>query len=245
MKGVILAGGTGSRLRDLTKVVNKHLLPVYDQPMIYYSIDVLRSAGIKSILIVTDKRKAGDFLRLLGSGEDFGVRFTYALQDKAAGIADALYKARDFVGDEEITVILGDNIVLGDVSWLKKPLNKGARIFLKEVRDPSRYGIALLDANGHISDIVEKPKNAISNRAIIGVYQYKSMVFQLINALKPSDRGELEITDLNKQFLLKEELEYHIIRNRWIDAGIQESLLKAQLMVREYRRAKSVADNDR
>jgi len=245
MKGIILAGGTGSRLRELTKVVNKHLLPVYDQPMIYYSIDALRSAGIQSMLIVTDKRKAGDFLRLLGSGEDFGVRFTYALQDKAAGIADALSKARDFVGDDDITVILGDNIVLGDISWLKKPLNKGARIFLKEVKDPSRYGIALCDENGHIYDIVEKPKNTTSNKAVIGIYQYKSRVFHLIDALKPSDRGELEITDVNRQFLLNGDLEYYIIRNRWIDAGTQESLLKAQLMVRDYRRAESKPENGR
>lgn len=243
MKGVILAGGTGSRLREITKVVNKHLLPVYDQPMIYYPIDMLRSAGILSILIVTDKRKAGDFLRLLGSGEDFGVRFTYALQDKAAGIADALYKARDFVGDDDLTVILGDNIVLGDVSWLKKPLNMGARIFLKEVKDPYRYGIAVFDGRGDIGDIIEKPKNIQSNKAVIGVYQYKSRVFHLIDSLKPSERGELEITDLNKQFLVNKDLEYCIIRNKWIDAGIQESLLRAQLMVREYRRAKSKLDN--
>ena len=234
MKGVVLAGGTGSRLRELTKVVNKHLLPVYNKPMIYYPIETLRSAGITSIMVVTDKRKAGDFLHLLGSGKEFGVRFTYGLQDSAAGIADALEKARDFVGSENVTVILGDNILLGEVSWLDTPLSKGARIFLKEVSDPYRYGIAELAEDGSIKNIVEKPQDSISKKAVIGVYQYTNRVFNLIEDLKPSERGELEITDLNKYFLSNGDLEYKIIKNKWIDAGVLDSLLKAQLMVRDF-----------
>jgi glucose-1-phosphate thymidylyltransferase len=234
MKGVILAGGTGSRLRELTKVVNKHLLPVYNKPMIYYPIETLRSAGITSIMVVTDKRKAGDFLHLLGSGKEFGVRFTFGLQDSAAGIADALEKARDFVGSENVTVILGDNILLGEVSWLDTPLSKGARIFLKEVSDPYRYGIAELAEDGSIKDIVEKPQDSISKKAVIGVYQYTNRVFNLIEDLKPSERGELEITDLNRYFLSNGDLEYKIIKNKWIDAGVLDSLLKAQLMVRDF-----------
>ena len=236
MKGVILAGGTGSRLKDLTKVVNKHLLPVYDKPMIYYPIESLRSADITSIMVVTDKRKAGDFLRLLGSGKEFGVRFTYGLQDNAAGIADALEKARDFVGNDDVTVMLGDNIVLGDITWLKTPLSKGARIFLKDVSDPYRYGIAEFGEDGSIKDIVEKPQNSISKKAVIGIYQFKSRVFDMIDKLKPSERGELEITDLNRYFLLTGDLEYVIIKNKWIDAGVHESLLKAQLIVKEFRK---------
>ena len=234
MKGVILAGGTGSRLKELTKVVNKHLLPVYNKPMIYYPIETLRSADITSIMVVTDKRKAGDFLHLLGSGKDFGVRFTYGLQDNAAGIADALEKARDFVGGENVTVILGDNILLGDVGWLNAHLTKGARIFLKDVDEPYRYGIAEFGKDGSIRDIVEKPQNSISKKAVIGIYQYTSKVFNLIDDLKPSERGELEITDLNRYFLSNGDMEYKIIKNKWIDAGVIDSLLKAQLMVREF-----------
>lgn len=243
MKGVILAGGTGSRLKELTKVVNKHLLPVYDKPMIYYPIESLHSAGITSIMVVTDKRKAGDFLRLLGSGKEFGVRFTYGLQDNAAGIPDALEKARDFVGNDDVTVILGDNIILGDITWLKKPLSKGARIFLKDVPDPYRYGIAQLGDDGSIKDIVEKPQHSVSKKAVIGIYQYKSKVFDLIDTLRPSERGELEITDLNRYFLSNGDLEYTIIKNKWIDAGLHESLLKAQLMVKEFRKKNTSCDS--
>lgn len=242
MKGVILAGGTGSRLKELTKVVNKHLLPVYDKPMIYYPIENLRSAGITSIMVVTDKRKAGDFLRLLGSGKELGVRFTYGLQDNAAGIPDAFEKARDFVGNDEVTVILGDNIILGDVAWLKKPLSKGARIFLKDVSDPYRFGIAQLRDDGSINNIVEKPQHSVSKKAVIGIYQYKSKVFDLIDTLRPSERGELEITDLNRHFLSIRDLEYTVIKNKWIDAGLHESLLKAQLMVKEFRKKTQPSD---
>ena len=210
--------------------------------MIYYPIENLRSAGITSIMVVTDKRKAGDFLRLLGSGKELGVRFTYGLQDNAAGIPDALEKARDFVGNDEVTVILGDNIILGDVAWLKKPLSKGARIFLKDVSDPYRFGIAQLRDDGSINNIVEKPQHSVSKKAVIGIYQYKSKVFDLIDTLRPSERGELEITDLNRHFLSIRDLEYTVIKNKWIDAGLHESLLKAQLMVKEFRKKTQPSD---
>lgn len=236
VKGVILAGGTGSRLHELTRVVNKHLLPIYDKPMIYFPINTLHEAGIDSIMIVTDKRKAGDFLRLLGSGEKFGVRFTYGLQDNAAGIADALIKARDFVGDDVMTVILGDNLVFGPANWLRKDLNSGCRIFLKEVDEPNRFGIATLNDDGKIKNIVEKPASTSSRLAVIGVYQFRSDVFDVISTIKPSDRKELEITDVNRHYLAKDELEYSIISNDWIDAGTVESLYKAQGMAREYSR---------
>jgi glucose-1-phosphate thymidylyltransferase len=233
MKGIILAGGTGTRLRALTKVTNKHLLPVYDKPMIYFPINTLKSSGIDSILIVTDKRRTSDFLLLLGSGDDFGVRFTYALQESAKGIGDALSKANDFVNTDDITVILGDNIIFGEVRELKEPMNKSCRIFLKEVKDPERFGIAYVK-NGKIQKIVEKPKEPKSNLAIIGLYQYKSNVFDVISKIRPSKRNEMEITDVNKYFLENDDIEYQIIDNEWIDAGTIESLFEANKMERHF-----------
>ncbi len=234
MKGVILAGGTGTRLRELTKVINKHLLPVYNEPMIYYPIRTLINAGIRSTLIVTDKRKAGDFLRLLGSGEEFGARFTYGLQDKAKGIADALLRAKDFVGDDKMTVILGDNIVLGQSAWLNDGFKGSCKLFLKEVSDPSRYGVAVLSGEGKLVDIVEKPSDPPSNLIVTGIYQYSSEVFDIIENLTPSGRGELEITDVNRELLGRGKVEYEIIDNHWIDAGTVESLYEAQEMVRKF-----------
>ena len=234
MKGVILAGGTGTRLRSLTKAVNKHLLPIYDKPMIFYPISTLVNSGITSIMVVTDKRKAGDFLKLLGSGEDFGAHFTYGLQDSAKGIADALLRARDFVGKDNISVILGDNIVLGDTGWIKSRLNNKGRVFLKEVADPSRYGIANISLEGVLLGIEEKPQKALSNLAVTGIYQYSYRVFEIIENIKPSSRGEIEITDVNNELIKEGELSYQIITNPWIDAGTVESLYEAQTMIRKY-----------
>ncbi len=233
MKGIILAGGTGTRLRALTKVTNKHLLPIYDKPMIYFPINTLKSSGIDSILIVTDKRRTSDFLLLLGSGSDFGVRFTYALQESAKGIGDALSKANDFANADHITVILGDNIIFGEVKELKEPMNKSCRIFLKEVKDPERFGIAYIK-NGKLQKIVEKPREPKSNLAIIGLYQYKSNVFDVITKIRPSKRNEMEITDVNKYFLENADIEYKIINNEWIDAGTIESLFEANEMERDF-----------
>ena len=231
MKGIILAGGTGTRLKELTKVTNKHLLPIYDKPMIYFPINTLKDAGIESVMIVTDKRRTSDFLLLLGSGEDYKLRFTYALQESAKGIADALNKARDFANKDDITVILGDNILFGNTDFLKEPLKKSCRIFLKEVKDPERFGIAYIKDN-KIEKIIEKPKRSMSNLAIIGLYQYKNNVFDIIEKTNPSKRNELEITDVNKYFLNNDEMEYKIIDNDWIDAGTIESLFIATEMER-------------
>ncbi len=235
MKGVILAGGTGTRLKELTKVTNKHLLPVYDKPMIYFPINTLKNAGIKSIMIVTDKRRTSDFLQLLGSGDKFNVRFTYALQESAKGIADALGKSKDFVNGDDLTVILGDNIIFNDLKYLKEPLKRSCRIFLKAVNDPERFGIAYIK-NNKIEKIVEKPKNPGSNLAIIGIYQYKSSVFDVIDKIMPSGRDELEITDVNKYYLENDDIEYKIIENEWIDAGTVESLFKANEMERKIKK---------
>ena len=232
MKGIILAGGTGTRLKELTTVTNKHLLPVYDKPMIYFPINTIKNAGIESVMIVTDKRRTSDFLLLLGSGENFNLRFTYALQESARGIADALNKARDFANEDDITVILGDNIIFGNTDFLKEPLKKSCRIFLKEVKDPERFGIAYIKDN-KIEKIIEKPKKSESNLAIIGLYQYSSSVFDIIDKIKPSKRNEMEITDVNRYFLNNDDIEYKIVSNDWIDAGTIESLFIASEMERK------------
>ena len=232
MKGVILAGGTGTRLGLLTKVVNKHLLPVYDRPMIMFPLHTLSSLGLRSIIIITDKKRAGDFLNLLGSGRDYGLRFTYGLQDKAAGIADAISVARDFASGDSITTILGDNIFLGFQTKSNRPENL-AKIFLKKVRDPERFGIAKIE-NGKIVDLIEKPQNFESNFAVTGLYQYPPDVFELIDNLLPSERNELEVTELNKIFLKQNRLSYEIIESEWIDAGTPESLFEAQTIVRNH-----------
>ena len=231
MKGIILAGGTGTRLGILTKVVNKHLLPIYNKPMIMYPLQTLISLGIKSMMIVTDKGRAGDFMNLLGSGKNYGVRFTYGLQDTAAGIADAISVAEDFAGGDEVTIILGDNLFLDNFS--PKPSKKNtARIFLSPVKDPHRFGIATID-NNQITEIVEKPRNNQSNLAVTGLYQYPPDVFDIVSQLKPSHRNELEVTDLNKAFLEQGRLDYEIVNSYWIDAGTVESLYEAQKKVRD------------
>ena len=232
MKGIILAGGTGTRLGILTKVVNKHLLPIYDRPMIMFPINTLISLGIKRIMIVTDRGRTGDFMNLLGSGRDYGVRFTFGLQDRAAGIADAISVARDFANEDPITVILGDNIFLGLSKQLQHK-NNIARIFLKRVNDPERFGVAHLE-KGEVVNIFEKPKTFISDLAVTGLYQYPQDVFDLIDTLSPSERNELEVTELNKVFLKQRHLQYEIVETEWIDAGTVESLFEAQTKVRSY-----------
>lgn len=232
MKGVVLAGGRGTRLGFITKVVNKHLLPVYDRPMIMYPIQTLKSMGIKSIMIVTDKSRAGDFMNFLGSGRDFDLRFTYGLQDSAAGIADAISISRDFASGEDITVILGDNIFIDFLPEVHSKPNS-ARLFLTKVSDPERFGVARV-LDGNIVDIVEKPKSHVSDLAVTGLYQYPPDVFDLIEKLTPSERKELEVTALNKEFLKQNRLDFDIIESQWIDAGTVESLYEAQMKVREH-----------
>ena len=238
MKGIILAGGIGARLGVLTKVVNKHLLPIYDNPMIYFPIRTLTRAGITSIMIVTDRRRAGDFMTLLGSGRQFGARFTYGLQDEASGIADAISISRDFADDGGLTVILGDNLFLGPMK-INYNIGSNARVYLAKVNDPERFGIATLDRNRKIKDLIEKPKKPISNYAVTGLYQFPPDVFVKIDKLTRSQRGELEVTDLNKIYLAEGRLNYRIVKTPWIDAGTIDSLYKAQLMVRKYRSNKS------
>ncbi len=233
MKGVILAGGTGSRLYPLTKVTNKHLLPVGDQPMIYHPIQKLTEAGISEILIVTGTEHMGDVVNLLGSGKDFGCRFTYKVQDEAGGIAQALGLAENFAGDETVAVILGDNIF---ESSLKKAVEhypgSGAQIMLKEVPDPERYGVAELKGDTVLS-IEEKPKNPKSRFAVTGIYFYDARVYECIRNLKPSGRGELEITDVNNFYIQKGEMRSLLMEGWWTDAGTPDSYRLANKLVQQ------------
>jgi glucose-1-phosphate thymidylyltransferase len=236
MKGVILAGGLGTRMLPLTKITNKHLLPVYNQPMIYYPIQTLVRAGIDEIVLVTGGHYAGDFLNLLGNGKDFGLRYiNYAYQEGEGGIADALRLASMFTGKDKIVVILGDNILEKDITQHVERFKEqdGAKILLKEVADPQRFGVAELDANGRVVNIVEKPKTPRSNLAVIGVYMYDNTVYDIIKTLKPSARGELEITDVNNGYLRAGRLTAEVIDGWWTDAGTFPSLYRATRLVAE------------
>ena len=230
MKGVLLAGGTGSRLLPLTKVTNKHLLPVYDKPMIYYPIETLKSMGIKDILIVSGAEHCGHILNLLGSGREIGLSLSYEIQDEAGGIAQALGLAESFAAGDSVAVILGDNIFQDklDVSDFKE----GARVFLKEVKDPERFGVAEIEEN-KIKSIEEKPKSPKSNLAVTGLYIYENSVFDIIKTIKPSERGELEITDVNNAYIEKEKMSFNILEGYWSDAGTFESLYRASTFVKE------------
>jgi glucose-1-phosphate thymidylyltransferase len=242
MKGVILAGGLGTRLRPLTKITNKHLLPVYDKPMIYYPLETLVRAGIKDIMIVTGGNSAGDFLRLLGNGAEFGLKdIYYTYQEGEGGIADALRLCEHFAEGQRIVVILGDNIIEDDITPYVRAFaeqDSGARILLKEVDDPERFGVAELDGDRIVS-IEEKPRAPKSRYAVTGIYMYDRRVFDFIRKLKPSDRNELEITDVNNAYLREGDLYYDILRGWWTDAGTFESLYRATQLVA---RTRSSAD---
>lgn len=234
MKGVILAGGLGKRLEPLTRITNKHLLPVYDKPMIFYPLQTLVDAGIKDILIVTGGNHAGEFLRLLGNGKEFGLKhINYTYQKGEGGIAEALGLAEHFADNERIIVILGDNIIEKSIKkyvedFIKQP--KGAKILLKEVDDPERFGVAQVKGKKIIS-IEEKPKKPKSKYAVVGIYMYDSRVFDIIKTLKPSDRGELEITDVNNDYIARNEMSYDILDGWWSDCGTHESLLNAGRLI--------------
>ncbi len=233
LRGIVLAGGTGSRLMPLTKVTNKHLLPIGEKPMIYYPIEKLTSSGIAEILIVTGVEHMGDVVGLLGSGKDFGCRFTYKVQDEAGGIAQALALAENFADDHPIAVILGDNIFQANLKAHAEKFaaqKQGARILLKQVSDPHRFGVAEL-SDGKVVGIVEKPDEPKSNYAVTGIYFYDSTVFDVIRTLKPSDRGELEITHVNQAYIEKGLMAYDIIEGWWTDAGTFESLNRANELV--------------
>lgn len=237
MKGVILAGGTGSRLYPLTKVTNKHLLPVYDKPMIYYPLQTLLDAGINEIMIVSGRGHAGHFLELLGSGEEWGAHFTYQIQEQAGGIAQALGLAERWASDDDVAVILGDNIFQDNVKDAVDSFRSGAHIFLKEVSDAHRFGVAEIKGNKIIS-IEEKPKMPTSKYAVTGLYLYTSHVFSTIKTLKPSGRGELEITDVNNDFVKQRSMGFSFLQGFWTDAGTFESLLRAGVLVQKYREKK-------
>jgi glucose-1-phosphate thymidylyltransferase len=236
MKGVILAGGLGTRLFPLTKITNKHLLPVYDRPMIYYPIQALVNAGIRDIMIVTGGRKSGDFLSLLGNGSEFGLKhLNYTYQEGEGGIAEALGLAAHWAGNEKVCVVLGDNIIQYNISKAVRAFErqeKGAKILLKEVHDPERFGVAELQGE-RVLNIVEKPKQPKSNLAVIGIYMYDARVFEIIKTLKPSDRGELEITDVNNWFIRDGSMTYEVLPGWWTDAGTFESLHRASCLVAE------------
>jgi len=236
MKGIVLAGGLGSRLYPLTKVTNKHLLPVYNEPMIYYSIRTLVNAGISEILIVTGGNNAGDFLKLLGNGSDFGLKhLNYTYQEGEGGIAAALSLAEFFSDNGKIIVILGDNIIEKNIRKAVESFKKqkeGARIMLKEVPDPQRFGVPVFDGD-QIVCIVEKPFPPASNYALTGIYMYDSRVFDFIKTLKPSERGELEITEINNFYIKEGKMEWDILDGWWTDAGTFQSLQYAGNMVAE------------
>ena len=236
MKGVILAGGLGTRLHPLTRVTNKHLLPIYDRPMIFYPLQTLVNAGITDIMLVTGGSNAGDFLRLLGNGKDFGLKhINYTYQQGEGGIADALRLAEYFADGESICVILGDNIIENNISDARQRFEDqegGAHLLLKEVPDPERFGVAALEGT-RIIRIDEKPKKPKSRYAVTGIYMYDGTVFDRIRKLKPSGRGELEITDINNMYIEEGALTYSILEGWWTDAGTFDSLLRAANLVIE------------
>lgn len=230
MKGVVLAGGLGTRLNPLTKVTNKHLLPVYNKPMIFYPLETLVRGGVRDVLLVTGGQSAGDFLRLLGNGKSIGLRsLNYAYQEGEGGIAHALGLAEHFVDGKKSVIILGDNIIEEDISSYVDKFRKqesGARILLKKVEDPERFGVA--EFNDHtITKIIEKPKNPKSSYAVTGIYMYDGKVFDIVKTLKPSGRGELEITDVNNAYVKAGEMKFDILKGFWTDAGTFDSLLRA------------------
>lgn len=234
MKGIILAGGLGTRLSPLTRITNKHLLPVYDRPMIYYPLTTLINAGITDIMIVTGGNNAGDFLRLLGNGKEFGLKhINYTYQEGEGGIAAALSLAEYFADREPICVILGDNLIEKNIAKAVRDFGQqrtGAKILLKEVPDPERFGVAEI-TGGRLVGIEEKPKEPKSNLAVIGIYLYDSRVFDIVKTLKPSGRGELEITDVNNAYIKDNQITWEMLDGWWTDAGTFESLLRATLLV--------------
>jgi glucose-1-phosphate thymidylyltransferase len=235
MKGIILAGGLGTRLHPLTKITNKHLLPIYDRPMIFYPIQTLVDAGIRDLLIVTGGNNAGDFLRLLGNGRAFGLpHINYTYQEGEGGIADALRLAEHFAEGGKVVVMLGDNVIEKDICRGVRAFarqKRGARVYLKPVADPRAYGVAELHAD-RIARIVEKPKRPRSNLAVIGIYMYDPTVFDIIRTLKPSGRGELEITDVNNAYIKRGQLAYELLDGWWADAGASpQKLIETSLLV--------------
>ena len=237
MKGIILSGGQGSRLNPLTKVTSKQLLPVYNKPMIFYPLETLLKAGIKDILLIVAPEHSDDYLKLLGSGAEFGARFAYEIQDKPEGLAQAFVIGANFIGQDNVCMILGDNIFDHDFTRAIQNFKKGAQIFAKQVADPERSGVVQFNEQMQAVKIVEKPKEFLSAYAITGLYLYDSRVVEVARQVKPSARGEMEITDLHNWYLEKGELQVDVIEGQWLDAGTFESLFEAG----EYARKKANA----
>ena len=235
MKGIILAGGKATRLMPLTKITSKQLLPVYDKPMIFYPLETLLKVGIKDILIIIAPDHAGHFLQLLGSGREFGAKFTFEIQEEPRGLADAFLIGETFIGDDNVTMILGDNIFEDDFSQYIKNFTSGATIFAKRVKDPERFGVAEFDKNRKVLSIEEKPLKPKSNFAIVGLYIYDNNVIKYAKSLKPSKRGEIEITDLNNIYLKKSAMKLGFVKGMWEDAGTFDSLLRVQNLIAKKR----------
>jgi len=233
MRGIILSGGSGTRLRPLTKITSKQLLPIYNRPMIYYPLNTLIQAGIKEILIIVSPERAGDYLNLLGSGKQFGVKFTYEIQDKPEGLAQAFIIGENFIDQENVAMILGDNIFEDDFSQELINFKSGAKVFAKHVEDPERFGVVKFDENKRAQKIVEKPQEYLSNSAVTGFYVFDCKVVNIAKNLKPSVRGELEIVDVLNAYLEKDELEVATVAGEWLDAGTFDSLLRAQNFAKE------------
>ncbi|MFC1721669.1 sugar nucleotidyltransferase [Patescibacteria group bacterium] len=227
MKGIILSGGKGTRLAPLTRVTSKQLLPIYDRPMIYYPLQTLLDAGIKEILIIVAPERAGDYLNLLGSGKDFDAKFTYEVQDEPRGLADAFVVGADFLGDDDATMILGDNLFEDDLSAHIKSFKKGGKVFAKKVPDPERFGVVKFNGKMQAEKIVEKPKKWLSDFALTGMYVFDNRVINIAKGLKPSERGEIEITGIQNWYLNKGELDVVMVEGEWLDAGTFDSLLEA------------------
>lgn len=226
MKGIVLSGGKATRLRPLTKITSKQLLPIYDKPMIYYPLQTLISSGIKDILIIIAPEYAGHYLNLLGSGKEFGAKFNYIIQDEPRGLADAFRVGADFIAGDSVTMILGDNIFDRDFSREIKSFEKGGLVFAKQVDDPQRFGVVEFDKHHQAISIEEKPPNPKSNFAIVGLYVYDNRVVSYAANLQPSPRGELEITDINNIYLKNGELKVQTFTGLWEDAGTFDSLLR-------------------
>ncbi|PIT90393.1 MAG: spore coat protein [Candidatus Komeilibacteria bacterium CG10_big_fil_rev_8_21_14_0_10_41_13] len=233
MRGIILSGGSGTRLKPCTTITSKQLLPVYNRPMIYYPLNTLIKAGIKEILIIVAPERAGDYLNLLGSGQKFGAKFTYEIQDKPNGVAEAFIIGENFIDQEDVTMILGDNIFEDDLSKEIKSFKSGGKIFAKKVPDPNRFGIVEFDEKNKAISIEEKPLKPKSDYCVTGLYVYDNRVVDIVKKLKPSERGELEITDVNNKYLKMGELEVAMVKGEWIDSGTFDSLLKAQNFAKE------------
>jgi len=233
MKGIILAGGSGTRLRPMTKVTSKQLLPIYNKPMIFYPLETLMNAGIKDILVIVAPDHAGDFLKLLGSGRELGCRFTYEIQDKPEGLAQAFRIGKNFIGEDAVTLILGDNLFEDDFTEAISSFKDGGRIFAKQVPDPERFGVVAFDDQHKAVSIVEKPAVPASDYAVTGLYIYDNSVVSKAANLQPSARGELEITDLNNLYLQEGKLDVTFVKGKWLDTGTFESLFEATVFARD------------